>query len=153
MAREEAVVIAVHAKTAVLRTRQKTSCEHCAERDSCQSREHIREMEVEAANPVNARVGDVVVVSFPTSRLFRLAFFLYVFPVLMMLAGAILGERLAATRGGGSGLSALMGFGLFLVAIAVVKWRDHAARKTGKFRPEIVRVKKSNRSAAPTGLP
>ena len=150
MVMEEGVIIKVNGTTAVLRTRQKTSCESCAERKHCHTSGADKEMEVEAFNTVNAKVGDRVVVSFDSGRLFLLAFFLYVFPIILMIIGALIGDRLAAAYSGNpSAYSALCGFGFFSISMGIVKWKDHQARKTGKFRPEIIRIN-SSRSADPT---
>ena len=151
MAIEEGVIIKVNETTAVLRTRQKTACESCSERKHCHTSGNDTEMEVEAINTVNAKVGDRVVVSFDSGRLFLLAFFLYVFPIILMIIGALIGERVAAAYGGNpSAYAALFGFGFFFISMGIVKWKDHQARKTGKFRPEIIRIK-NNRPACPTG--
>lgn len=151
MAMEEGVIIKTNGTTAVLRTRQKTSCESCAERKHCHTSGNDKEMEVEASNKINAKVGDLVVVSFDSGRLFLLAFFLYVFPIILMIIGALIGERVAAAyEGNPSAYAALFGFGFFFISMGIVKWKDHQARKTGKFRPEIIRIK-NNRPACPTG--
>jgi len=149
MAIEEAVVVKTNGDIAVTRTRQKTSCASCAERDHCHASGNSKDMDVEASNLVNAKVGDVVVVSFDSRRLFLLAFFLYVFPILLMIIGALIGDHLAtANNANPSVYAALFGFGFFFISIGIVKWKDHQARKTGKYRPEIIRIKGS-RSACP----
>lgn len=151
MAIEEGIVIKVSGTTAVVRTMQKTACESCAEKGHCHASGNRKEMEVETVNPINARVGDAVVVSFDSRRLLLLAFFLYVFPVIFMIIGALVGERVAATYNGNpSAYAALFGFAFFFIAIGIVKWKDYQARKTGKYRPEIIRIR-GNCSACPTG--
>ncbi|SPD72192.1 hypothetical protein PITCH_A1260015 [uncultured Desulfobacterium sp.] len=100
-------------------------------------------MEVEAVNTVKAGLGDWVVVYFESSKLFKLSFFLYVFPVIIMIVGALIGERMAENfQGNPSSYSAFFGFFFFFGAMAVVKLMDKRARKSGKYRPEIIRVKK-----------
>jgi len=149
MASEEGIITKVNGDTAMLRTRQKTACGSCADRKHCHMSGNDEEIEVEAANPINAKVGDIVVVSYNSTRLFLLAFFLYVFPIILMIIGALIGERVAAAHNGNpSAYAALFGFGLFFISMGVVKWKDHQARKTGKFRPEIIKIK-SKFSACP----
>lgn len=100
-------------------------------------------MEVEAMNTVNARPGDLVVVYSETSKLFKLSFLLYVFPIIIMIVGALIGERVAENfHGNPSAYSASFGFFFFFGAMAIVKLMDKRARKSGKYRPEIIRVKK-----------
>lgn len=149
MAIEEGVIIKLNGTTALLRTRQKTACGHCAEKNHCHMSGNDEEIEVEAANTINAKVGDIVVVSYNSTRLFLLAFFLYVFPIILMIIGALIGERVAAAYNGNpSAYAAVFGFGLFFISMGIVKWKDHQARKTGKFRPEIIKIK-SNPAACP----
>ncbi|MBC2714033.1 MAG: SoxR reducing system RseC family protein [Desulfobacteraceae bacterium] len=148
MATEEGIIIKVNQTTAMVKTKQMTACESCAEKDTCHSTgESSKIMEVEAKNPVNAQVGDIVVVSFETSQLFMLSFLLYVFPIIVMIFGALLGERMAENfNGNPSTYSAVMGFSFFFIAMAIVKLKDKKARKTGQYRPEIIKVKKKARS-------
>ena len=107
-------------------------------------------MEVEALNTVNGQVGDLVVVSFGTAQLFMLSFFLYVFPIIVMIIGALLGEHIAKNfNGNPSTFSAILGFSFFFVAMGIVKIKDKQARKTGKYRPEIIKVKRKAKPACP----
>lgn len=144
MATEEGIIIKVLETTAMVKTRQMTACESCAERDHCHTSGGSKKiMEVEAVNTAGAKLGDTVVVSFETGQLFKLSFLLYVFPVILMIIGALLGERVAENfQGNPSAYSAFFGFSFFFAAMAVVKLMDKNARKTGKYRPEIIKIKR-----------
>ncbi len=144
MATEEGTIIKINETTAMIKTRQMTACESCGEKNTCHSTGGSPKiMEVEALNTVNAQLGDTVIVTFATSQLFKLSFLLYVFPVIVMIFGALLGERMAQNFGADpSAMSAFMGFSFFFASLAVVKLMDKKARKTGKYRPEIVKIKK-----------
>ncbi len=147
MATEEGIIINVNETTAMVRTKQMTACESCAEKDTCHSTGGSSKiMEVEADNTANAQLGDTVIVTFESSQLFMLSFLLYVFPIIVMIIGALLGERVAGNfNGNPSTYSAIMGFAFFFAAMAVVKLMDKKARKTGKYRPEIIKIKKKAR--------
>jgi len=151
MATEEGIIIKVNDTTAMVKTKQMTACESCAEKDTCHSTGgggSSKIMEVEAENTANAQLGDTVIVTFDSSRLFMLSFLLYVFPIIIMIVGALLGERVAENfNGNPSTYSAIMGFAFFFAAMAVVKLMDKRARKTGQFRPEIIKVKKKARTS------
>jgi hypothetical protein len=56
-------------------------------------------MEVEAINTARARVGDRIVLNIQTGSLLKATFLLYVFPILAMIAGAVLGQTVAGMRG------------------------------------------------------
>ena len=153
MATEEGIIIKIHNNTtAVVKTLQMTACESCTEKDHCHTSGGGKKiMEVEAVNTAGAALGDTVVVTFPTGQLFKLSFLLYVFPVLVMIIGALLGERMAENfNANPSALSAFLGFSFFFAAMAVVKLMDKTARKTGKYRPEIVKIKRKAGIPAPS---
>ena len=52
------------------------------------------DMEVEAINEVQAQVGDHVILNFETASLLKATFFLYVFPIIFMFAGALTGQKM-----------------------------------------------------------
>ena len=66
-------------------------------------------MEVEAFNTADARVGDRIVLNIKTASLLKATFLLYVFPILAMIAGEVLGQTVAVIGVGGVGQSALFG--------------------------------------------
>lgn len=144
MATEQGRVTAIKGDNAVLRTRRSSACEGCGEKDRCSAVEGGREMEFEASNPVNARVGDMVDVEMKTGLLLRLSFFLYVFPILVMVAGALIGNHLAFRfNADPSFFAAVFGFSALIAAVGVVKLKDRQAAKTGQYRPVIVRIRKT----------
>jgi len=144
MAIEEGIITRVKEDTALVKTKRTASCEGCSERATCKSLGG-NEMEVEAVNTANAEMGDLVVVSSKTSELFQLSFLLYVFPIIILILGALLGDHYAKETGGNpSSYAAGMGFCFFFAAIGIVKLKDRKARKTGQYRPEIVRIKKKS---------
>lgn len=96
-------------------------------------------------NTVNARLGDRVLVYFDTSKLYKLSFLLYVFPIIIMIVGALIGERVAENfHGNPSTYSAFFGLFFFIGAMVVVKLMDKKAGKTGKYRPQIVKIRKKS---------
>ena len=140
MATEEGIVTAVRTRTAWVKTTQNSACKHCSAKDSCQSQEG-REMRVEAINLANARSGDRVVISFETSSLLKATFLLYVFPILWMIAGAVIGQNLAPRlQMDGSVLSALFAFGFLFAAVAFVKVTGNKLARKSAYQPKIVRV-------------
>ncbi|MCU0597911.1 MAG: SoxR reducing system RseC family protein [Desulfobacterales bacterium] len=146
MVTEEGIVVKLDKKTAIIRTSRKTACESCSEKHSCTSIGSGQEMELEADNPINAQVGDRVTVALKTGKLMTASFLLYIFPILMMIAGALLGDHLAKTYPSDpSMMAAGLGFLFFFVAFGLVKLKDMQAKKSGGFRPEIIRISKKVR--------
>jgi sigma-E factor negative regulatory protein RseC len=100
-----------------------------------------KEMEVEALNPIGAAPGDRVLIRFDTSKLMGISFFLYIFPILLLIVGAIVGQKIAPMLGmNPSVASALGGFALFGVAFLLVRWGStNFVRKEG-YQPSISRI-------------
>jgi sigma-E factor negative regulatory protein RseC len=143
MATEQGRVTALQGNNAIVRTRRSSACEGCREKDRCTVVEGGKEMEFEASNLPGAQVGDTVDVEMKTGILLLLTFFLYVFPILLLFAGALMGSYLAPRfNSDPSHVAAFFGFAFFIAAFGLVKLKDRQAAKTGKYRPVIVRIRK-----------
>ena len=99
------------------------------------------EMEVEAANALKAKVGDRVVLTIDTSPLLKATFLLYILPVLFMIIGAVIGERVGLSYGyDESGISALFGFLFFFLSIFLVRSTANKMAQNKDYRPKITRI-------------
>ncbi len=145
MATEEGVVFKMgQPGTAWVRTTRSSACESCTSRDACGGDGPGQEMEVEAINTADARVGDRIVLNFKTSSLMKATFLLYVFPILAMLGGALLGQWIAQSRGSDpSAMAALFAFGFFGLAFLVIRLTGRRWAKNKSYRPEIIKVRNS----------
>ena len=153
MALEEGIITRTAGDSAFIRTRRTTACEGCSERHTCHSMGNIKEIEIEVANPVGATAGDTVVVAFKTSQLVLLSFMLYVFPIIAMVLGAIFGDSIAENFSGDPSIfAAVFGFMFFGIAMTIIKLKDSQARKTGKYQPVIVQIKKKGPPTEPEKL-
>ncbi len=98
-------------------------------------------MEVEAVNMTDAKIGDRVVLSFETSSLLKATFLLYVFPILCMFVGAIIGKEIAHIMNyDESVISAIFSFLFFFVAIFFVKIKGNKMAQDNKYQPKIIRI-------------
>jgi sigma-E factor negative regulatory protein RseC len=98
-------------------------------------------MEVEALNDVGARVGDRIVLRVSSGALLKVAFMLYIFPVLLLMSGALLGQKLGpALRYDPSSFSLLLGVFGFVAAFVIVRLRSSRMARKSEYRPRIVRV-------------
>ena len=95
MATEEGIVIKLEADRAWVKTKKSVSCESCASRKSCNVMGGSNDMEVAAINTAGAAVGDRVVMNFETSSFLKATFLLYVFPIICMFLGAVVGQEIA----------------------------------------------------------
>ena len=142
MATEKGIVTKIESTTtAWVRTTKTDACEACSARNTCHSVGGGKEMEVEAINHAGAQVGQRVVLSFDTSPLLKATFLLYVFPIIVMIGGAFIGQRLAPNFNADSSfLSAIFGFLFFGITILFVKARGNKMAKKDEYRPKIIRV-------------
>lgn len=99
-------------------------------------------MEVEAINTADARMGDRIVLNIETTSLLKAAFLLYVFPILAMIGGAVLGQVVAVSRGSdASGFSALFGLLFFVLAFFAIRVFDRYLAKDARYQPEIIKIR------------
>ena len=94
-----AIIVQVEGRQALVQASQVNGCEQCNGNGCGASRltklfcTKPRQFEVD--NPINARVGDEVVISVPEGALLRGAGLVYLFPLLLLVTGAMLGSALA----------------------------------------------------------
>lgn len=145
MATEEGVVFKMGepgAGTAWVKTTRTSACKACSSRHACQVEGSGKEMEVEAINSADARVGDRIILNIETASLLKATFLLYVFPILAMIAGALLGQTVGVMKGlDPSGLSALFGFLFFGLAFIVIRITGRHLSKNASYRPEIIKIR------------
>jgi len=141
VATEQGIVTKTDSSAAWVKTIKTGACKGCSARGSCHSLGNNAEMEVEAINEAGARVGDRIVLLFETGSLLKATFLLYVFPILLLIAGAALGQEIAPhVDFNPSGLSALTGFSFFIAAVLIVKVRANKMALKKEYRPKIVKI-------------
>ncbi len=141
MATERGIVIRIDSREAWVKTVKSGSCEGCTARGACHSLSDSGEVEVNAINEVGAKVGDRIVLNFETSSLLKATFLLYVFPILLLIFGAVIGQETAPYFNfNPSGFSAIIGFSFFFAAVLVIKVKANIMAKKNEYRPKIVKV-------------
>ena len=144
MATEEGIVIKIGSDKAWVKTSRTSACKACASRKSCHLSEDGQEMEVEVFNDMGAKVGDRILLGVATSALLKISFLLYIFPILLMLIGAVVGQEISASLAlDGSGLSALLGFASFLVAFVLVRLHGRRLSRNQAYYPRIIKILRS----------
>lgn len=140
MAIEEGVVTQIgQVDTAWVKTVRSSSCEGCASHDSCESAG--KDMKVKAINLVGAKVGDRIVLNFQTGALLRATFLLYVFPIICMIIGAVVGQKIAPLLGYSSSImSVFAGFLFFTIAVLVIKIKSDTMSRKQEYQPKIIRI-------------
>jgi sigma-E factor negative regulatory protein RseC len=143
MATEHGIVIRIDSQEAWVKTVKSGSCEGCTARGACHSHSlsDNSEVEVSAINEAGAKVGDRIVLSFETSSLLKATFLLYVFPILLLIFGAAIGQETAPYFNfNPSGFSAIIGFSFFFAAVLVIKVKANKMAKKNEYRPKIIKI-------------
>jgi len=150
VATEQGTVVRGGFQTAWVRTERTRACEGCQAKSSCLAMGGGTEMEVEALNEAEARVGDRVLLEFGTGSLLKATFLLYVFPILLLLAGAFAGRAASPFLGWGETAgAATAGFLLFFAGLLLVRIQGNRMARRREYRPRIVRV--TGRACRPKG--
>ena len=145
MATEEGIVCRIEATTAWIATTRSSACETCASKGSCSTLGSGRQMEVQAVNTAGAQVGDRVVIRFESASLFKLTFLLYIFPILALFAGALLGQTAAPfLHFDTTTLSVVCAFLFFVLAFGLVRLSGNRLAQKDEYRPKVVRILKQN---------
>jgi len=141
MATERGIVMRVTPPTAWVKATRTEACKHCEARGSCNVIGDGKEVEVEAINEAGARVGDQIILTFETAPLIKAAFLLYVFPIIVMIVGALAGKHLATNvHVDESLLSMAFGVSFLVLAVLFVKKKANQLAKRKSYRPKITRI-------------
>ena len=143
MATEQGIVIRTDSKTAWVKTQKTKACEGCSSRGACSVMGGGEEMEVEALNAAGGKVGDHVVLSFETASLLKATFLVYVIPIIGLLIGALIGQKLASIFAfNESMLAAISGLLFCGLAIFFVRIKGNRMAQQEEYRPKITRILK-----------
>jgi sigma-E factor negative regulatory protein RseC len=142
LATEHGIVTKTSIRTAWVKTVKSGACKGCSARGSCHSLSSSRkDVEVQAINEAGAKVGDRIVLSFETSSLLKASFLLYVFPILLLIIGALMGQQIAPYFDlNPSGLSAITGFSFFIAAVGIIKSKADKMAKKEEYRPKVTKI-------------
>jgi len=141
MATEQGIVIKTDSRMAWVKTIKSANCAGCSAKGSCHSKGAGEEMEVNAINEAGARKGDRIVLSFETSSLLKATFLLYVFPILLLIIGAAIGQGMAPKFDfNPSGFSAITGFTFFFAALLIIKITANKLARKNEYRPKIIKI-------------
>ena len=144
MAIEQGIVIRANGPApaiARVKTVQPSGCESCSSRHHCSSGTGGKEREVDAINVANAKPGDLIQISMDTTALLKATFLLYIFPIICLLVGGIIGNSTGLQLGINPSLaSALMAIGCFAAAMIFVRLRAGRMALSMRYRPKITRI-------------
>ena len=140
MATEKGIVTKIESSgLAWVRTLPSEACAGCSSCGTCNAQRE--DAEVEVINEVGAKIGDRILIDIKTSAFLKATFLLYVFPIIGLTVGAMLGVQIADRYGyDASACSAALGFAAFFLTVAVVRIQGNRMGRQRAYRPQIVKV-------------
>lgn len=139
MITEEGYVTQSSPGIARIKTVRNSACAGCAAHGSC---EGAKEGEVEAIDELGVRVGDRVVVGFHAGSLVKVSMLLYLFPVVCMIVGAVIGQQMAPGYDmDESAASAIGAFLFFLLSFICIRLTGNRLTGNRKYQARILRIR------------
>ncbi len=134
MLEETGVVVAVPAhQKAQVKVIRSSTCGDCASKEICKAFGGTDEMLVLADNPLQAHIGEQVVLSLPQKAFLRASIIVYLIPLILLLGGAVIGQQLSETA---AVLGAFLGLGISVLGLWI--YNKHIKGET--YAPTISRI-------------
>ena len=142
MATSEGIVTKIYSSSAWVKCTKSAACESCTAKGFCDTGEGL-DVEVEAINAIGAKVNDRVTINFETSSLLKVSFLVYMIPVLSLILGVIVGDKIALIFNYDQSIfSVLAGFLFVFAAFFFVKAKGKELSKKDVYQPKIIRILK-----------
>ncbi len=104
---------------------------------NCESCVFQSELKAFAKNTVNAKPGEKVIIESLSSRIFGATFIVYIVPITMLIIGYLVAAALSMSEG----MSILMAFAFFAVAVLLVVIYQRASKKKNPIKFEITQLR------------
>jgi len=140
MITENGIITKADPSTAWVKTIRSGACEACSSRDSCGTSGSQKEMIVTVKNILNVEKGDHVIIGLETRPMLFVAFLLYVFPIILLITGALIGNSLAPFfQMNPSLVSMISGFSFFGLAFYFIRKKNDTLSKKEEYKPFLIR--------------
>jgi sigma-E factor negative regulatory protein RseC len=140
MIKEDGIVTTANASVAWVKTTRSSACEHCTSKDSCGTSGDQKDMIVMVKNTLNVGKGDHVVIGLETRHFLYVSFLLYVFPIILLFIGAVIGNSLAPyLQMDPSLVSMISGFLFFGVSFYIIRQKNNSLAKKEEYKPFLVK--------------
>jgi sigma-E factor negative regulatory protein RseC len=138
---ETGIVTRTNGIMATVAIKKTSSCDNCNAKDACSTTSDGAELE--AMNPVQAKVGQTVKISMKPYTYLKGTMLLYGIPMVVLIAGAIVGKNIGVkyiTNMNSDLVAAIVGFSaLGLSLLAIKAWSTRAESKT-EYKPVIEQI-------------
>lgn len=141
MTKEEGIVLRTGSGTAWVKTVKTDACNSCEAKDACHMLGGGKDSEIEAINGIGAKTDDRVVIALESSSLVKASFLLYIFPILLMIGGALIGQRFSLRYGLNETLySASAAFLSFAAAFIIVRILGNRMAVKDAYKAKIIKI-------------
>lgn len=141
MMTKEGIITGIVDTTAWIKTTRSKSCDSCESKDSCGEHSKTEEMTIQVENSLNASTGDRVVVGFRTAPLLKITFLLYIFPIILMMIGAGIGELVAVRLNTDVSItSMILGVLFFILSFFIIRLVNNAWATKKEYQPFMMRL-------------
>jgi sigma-E factor negative regulatory protein RseC len=137
---EVGVIKSIEGLTAKVSVPRKSACDGCTV-DICKPDE--QSMEIEALNPIKARVGQKVKIVMKPYTFLKGSLIVYGVPALALIIGAIIGKEVLSLyfkEADPDILSSIFGFGAFIISFVVIKLWSRRLEKKVELKPVIEEI-------------
>lgn len=140
MLTEEGVIEKIVRQKAVIRIQKSSACAHCDSRGACQVISD-KEMLIEIANDLQAKVGDHVEFSLKESSLVKLSLLVFFLPIVALVVGAYAGGLLADFFNIESTLPSILGGALAMgITFLALRRLERTAKDKAEYHPRMTRI-------------
>lgn len=141
---EQGIVVQNKKNTVLIKAHRTSACDSCASKKACHTAgSNDSEILIEADNPIGANVGDRVVFTVGAASILKAGLLLYLLPVIMFIAGVVLGQILGESLFPDQNRDLVAGItGVVFLAAAFggLQIYSRIADKTKSLRPRVLRV-------------
>ena len=130
--KEKGLVLEIAGETAKIEIKRTTTCKGCSICRMGSSDTMIAEVE----NPGGAKGGDKVEMEVDTSSILKIAFIVYIFPIVGLIVGYLVGERIT----GSELVGICFGIGGLILSFRVIYWYDKRMKRERRLRSKIIRI-------------
>lgn len=139
MITQTGIVIKTDKSSAWIKTNRSTACKACEYNDTC-GEHRSKELILTVKNTLKVEKGDHVIVGLKTKSMLQLAFFLYVFPVILLLVGALIGDKASGFFSISPSLGAIiLGGFFFIIAFFIIRKSYSRLNQNDDYKPFLVK--------------
>ncbi len=141
MINEEGTIKKIIGDKAVVHARRGSMCESCGQKKACGSLANTDDVEIEAINTANAKIGDRVYVSIRPASLLKITTLVYLIPVISLIIGIIIGNKIGLAYSFDPELSSFVaGIILFIITFLFIKIIANRISNQTQYMPEITKI-------------